>query len=301
MSFLKPASTRDEQGDVWIGVGLRYPHYREALEGTSAIDFVELHAENFFASGGLTRSLLQEVSKVYEISLHSTSLGLGSALGINGVYLEKLKALVSEVEPVLVSDHASFAWSTYAGKPVHAGDLLPLEFTEQSLEVMAANVDRVQQRLGRRLLVENLSAYIDLGQPQMSETEFLSRLVDRSQCGLLIDLNNILVNTHNFGNADSLSLAKKWLREVPVTAVGELHLAGYTKVPPGELIIDDHSRAVSEECWELYRFAMGHFGPVTSLIEWDNELPDWQVLLDQAEKARTIACAVPQLDQAGCL
>jgi len=288
MSFLKPASTRNDSHCGWVGVGLRYPHYREALEGTSSIDFVEIHAENFFARGGQIRSLLEEIAQRYEISLHSTSLGLGSAFGINAAYLGKLMELVTRIRPVLVSDHASFAWSSFAGHNVHAGDLLPLEFTEQSLSVLVDNVDRVQQTLGRRILVENLSAYLDLGHSEMSETQYLTRLVERTQCGLLVDLNNLLVNGNNFGPGDPVSTAKQWLMDIPIESVGEIHLAGYSPVPEGELIIDDHSQAVSGECWDLYRFATKRFGPVMTLVEWDNELPDWQTLLNEAEKARKI-------------
>lgn len=296
MSLLKPVSTQNERLNGLVGVGLRHPHYREALKGTSAIDFIEVHAENFFAAGGLSKALLKRLSEIYDISLHSTSMGLGSACGIDANYLDKLTGLVTDINPLLVSDHASFAWSRMAGDPVHAGDLLPIEFTQQSLDVLVANVDMVQQKLGRRILVENLSSYIQHALSDMPETEFLSRLVERAECGLIVDLNNLLVNANNFGDGDALARSQAWLNEIPVAAVGEFHLAGYSQVGPGELIIDDHSQAVSDDCWELYRFAIDRFGPVISLIEWDNDLPDWQTLLHQADIARSIVLEATQTE-----
>lgn len=288
MSLLNHESIRSEPRGGEVGVGLRHPHFREALEGASSIDFVEVHAENFFAQGGLSQSVLAEVNEAYPISLHSTSMGLGSARGVNAGYLAKLAALVERINPMLVSDHACYAWSLLGEYQVHAGDLLPLEFSQRSLNVLVENVDRVQQQLGRQILVENLSAYVDLGESDMRETAFLSALVERSQCGLLVDLNNLLVNANNFGRSNPLELAKQWLDEIPVSAVGEFHLAGYTPVAPDELVIDDHSQAVSSPCWTLYRYALSRFGSVTTLIEWDNALPDWQTLLAEAEKARAI-------------
>lgn len=288
MPQLKPALIRHKQSYGLVGVGLRHPHYQAALNAASSIDFVEVHAENFFAEGGLIAEYLQALQACYPISLHATSLGLGSAIGIDTRYLDKLARLVSQINPLLVSDHASFSWSRNHDGRVHAGDLLPLEFTEQGLEILVANVDRVQQRLGRRLLVENLSAYIAPQQAQMHEAEFLAKLVERSQCGLLLDLNNLLVNASNLGYRDPLSQARSWLNYIPLDAVGEFHLAGYTPAQKGELIIDDHSQPVSEQCWELYRTAISRFGPVTTLVEWDNDLPDWHVLVGQAEKAREL-------------
>lgn len=292
MSSLSTANKNDELGLSKIGVGLRHPHYKEALLGTSSIDFVEIHAENFFAEGGMLPELLSDIALQYPISLHSTSMGLGSAVGINGDYLQRLKQLSQQINPILISDHACFTWSNINGKSVHAGDLLPLEFTQQSLQVMVDNVNQVQQLLGRQILVENLSAYVEFNFSDMSETEFLSQLVDKTGCGLLVDLNNLLVNARNFSDQKPLTVARQWLREIPSGAVGEIHLAGFTKVKEGELIIDDHSQPVSPECWLLYRDAIALFGAVTTLIEWDNNLPSWSTLLDQAVKARSISTEV---------
>ena len=288
MSCLNTAHTGGETLSSMVGVGLRHPHYKEALLGSSSIDFVEVHAENFFAKGGILPAILDDIAQQYPISLHSTSMGLGSAVGINRDYLLRLKRLSQQITPILISDHACFTWSNLNGSSVHAGDLLPLEFSQQSLQVIVENVDKVQQVLGRKILVENLSSYVEFRFSDMSETEFLTELVNRTGCGLLVDLNNLIVNAHNFSDEGSLKTATQWLQQLPSRAVGEIHLAGYTPVSENELIIDDHSQPVSDECWSLYRTALKQFGLVTTLIEWDNNLPSWSVLLEQATKARAL-------------
>ncbi len=278
---------------IQVGVGLRHSHYKDALRGASSIDFVEIHAENFFAEGGSARSLLRDVSDIYKISLHATSIGLGSAAEINPIYLKRLKHLVDFINPWLISDHASFSWSdadwtSGSKQSIHAGDLLPIEFNRQSLKVFADNVDRVQQLLGRSILIENISSYIALDHSSMRETDFLLAVVDRTGCRLLIDLNNLLVNAHNFGDGNPLAEAKRWLMHIPKKSVGEMHLAGCTPAAPHSFLIDDHAQAVSDECWNLFRFAIERFGPTPTLIEWDNNLPSWNELLNQATIAKQI-------------
>lgn len=288
MSCEHAAQTVDESNLSFVGVGLRHQHYREALLGTSSIDFVEIHAENFFSDGGVVQEILTDVAKLYPISLHSTSMGLGSAQGINTDYLKKLQRLIERIKPVSISDHACFAWSHFKGNPIHSGDLLPIEFSKQSLQMLSDNVDRVQQLLGRRILVENLSAYVELDHREMSETEFLSGLVERTNCGLLVDLNNLLVNAHNFSDQDPVEHAQAWIKQIPLQSVGEIHLAGYTPAAADSLIVDDHSQPVSDECWTLYDWMLKTVGPVPTLVEWDNELPTWDVLLDQARQAHAV-------------
>ena len=283
--------------DARIGVGLRHGHYQDALLGASDIDFVEVHAENFFAPGGQARQLLKSVSQSYPVSLHATSMGLGSAAGINPVYLSRLQQLADYIQPWLISDHASFSWvknhqSNASSALIHSGDLLPLEFNEQGLSVLTDNVDQVQQLLGRPILIENISSYISTDFNSISEPEFLVALVERSQCRLLVDLNNLLVNAHNRGCADPLADAKQWLNAIPLEMVGEFHLAGYSKPKAGSPLIDDHAAEVSGECWNLYRLAIERFGPTPTIIEWDNDLPTWEKLVEQAAMAREIAQAV---------
>jgi len=277
---------------VLIGVGLRHQHFTDALTTPSNLDFVEVHSENFFAEGGATQSVLAQASDKYAISLHSTAMGLGSAQGVSNDYLKKLKLLASTYNPILMSDHASFSWSQLHGQQVHAGDLLPLAYSEKTLMVLAHNIDRVQQFLGRSLLVENLSAYIQYSQTCMSETEFLVRLSELTGCKLLIDLNNIIVTANNTNASQPLAYAQQWLADIPTTIVGEIHLAGFTNVNEGELIIDDHSQAVSSQGWRLYKYALERFGKVPTLVEWDNNLPSWQKLVAEADKARAIALQV---------
>lgn len=287
-----------------IGVGLRHPHYQDALDTPANIDFVEVHAENFFAHGGASKALLTDIVQHYQLSLHATSLGLGSAIAPPIKQLTQLAELVEQFQPLMVSDHACFAWADSANSHLHAGDLLPIPFNEQSLQAMAANVNRVQQQLGRTLLVENLSAYLQLEGTTMHEAEFLVQLSQKTGCKLLIDVNNLLVNavnqpllqqqTSHLAEQDYLIQAQQWLDKIPTDTVGEIHLAGCTPVSQGQMMIDDHSQPVSELVWQLYRYALTKFGAVATLIEWDEDLPTWHTLVAEAEKARAIAHEVLQ-------
>lgn len=279
-----------------IGVGLRHPHYQDILAAPAPIDFIEVHSENFFGQGSVARSLLLEVAQRYPVSLHSTAMGLGSEHQIPESYLDSLTQLVEQVSPVMLSDHAAFAWSQWRDSPVHAGDLLPLAYNETSLEIICRNIDLCQQRLGQRLLLENLSAYLTPENSSMSETEFLCAIADNTGCGLLVDINNIVVNGRNQGVEDVEGYTKRWLDQIPAHQVGEIHLAGYSAVPSGEIVIDDHAQPVSDEVWLLYAYALNRFGPVPTLIEWDNQLPEWQALVAEAQKARILASEVIQHD-----
>ncbi len=294
---MKTIAEFKSENKVAIGVGLRHPHYADVLapslnieiSDSMKIDFVEVHSENFFAQGGASRALIKEVAEKYPISLHSTALGLGSKANIAGGYLESLNELTQVVNPFLMSDHAAFSWSELEGKSVHAGDLLPIAFNEKNLKNMANNIDAVQQLTGQRLLIENLSAYLQPKNTILAETEFLVALTELTQCGLLIDLNNLVVNANNFSDIPALEYAQDWLQKIPTQVVGEIHLAGFTPVTEGELAIDDHSQPVSDIGWQLYEFALQRFGAVPTLIEWDNNLPSWQELLLEAHKARIVS------------
>lgn len=278
----------NQQADIMIGVGLRHGHYDDVLTHSKAIDFVEVHAENFFAAGGAAGALLEQVAEHCPISLHATTLGLGSALGIPKQPIQNLKRLIERVSPVLVSDHACFAWSTLPNSPVHAGDLLPIAFNRDSLQVMVENVELVQERIGRQLLVENLSAYLTPAGSNMDEVEFLVELCQRSGCRLLLDLNNLVVNATNAGLENSLDYVAEYLQRIPTELVGEIHLAGCAPALPGFPMIDDHSQPVPEVVWDAYRIALQRFGSLPTLIEWDTDLPSWEVLTGEAAKARAI-------------
>jgi len=282
-----------------IGVGLRYGHYEEALDTHANIDFVEVHAENFFAAGGASQTLLNDIKQHYQISLHATSLGLGSVVTPPSAQLVQVVHLVNQINPILVSDHACFTWADVENGAAHAGDLLPIPFNDESLAIMVSNVLRIQNTLKRTILVENLSAYIDMPGSTYSESEFLVRLCQLTGCKLLIDINNLVVNAKNYALIHSSSeqvnvidYATLWLRAIPKECVGEFHLAGCTVVASDEIMIDDHSQPVSEDVWVVYRVALERFGAVPTLIEWDENLPSWSELIAEADKARAIATAV---------
>lgn len=285
--------TSNNPGDQPLfGLGLRHAHYQDALTKPHPIDFVEIHSENFFAKGGVSQNILQDISEKYPISLHSTAMGLGSNDPVPSSYLNRLSQLVETTNPLMISDHASFSRASYREQSIHIGDLLPLAFQQDWLVALADNVDQVQQLLGRQILVENLSAYLTFDSNSMSETEFLNRLVDLTGCGLLIDLNNLIVNAHNQCETDILAYGKSWVDAISSKAVGEIHLAGFSSDPITAIIVDDHSQSVSHDCWQLYRHALKRFGATPTLIEWDNNLPDWNTLLREVRKARTVAAQV---------
>ena len=275
-----------------VGVGLRHPHYELALSRAADIDFVEIHTENFIMDGGANLALLERARDLYDISFHCTALGLGSAVGVSAQALTKLAELVERFDPLLVSDHLCFCWVDLDGRRVHAGDLLPVQRTRESLGVLASNIDRVQQAIGRPLLVENVTAYVNEPQQDFSETEFLCRLVERTGCSLLVDINNLLVNAHNMGCQSPADYAMSWLEKIPPGAVGEIHLAGYTPVLRGEIAVDDHAAPVSGLGWHIYEYALSRLGDVPTLVEWDNALPSWTELQAEAMRARRVGNAI---------
>jgi uncharacterized protein (UPF0276 family) len=286
----------DEMGEV--GIGWRQPHYARVLEELPPIDFLEVHSENFFAQGGAALAVLEQARTHYPISLHGVGLSLGSALGIDEWHLEQLARLVDRIDPVRVSDHASFARGTYQGKTVHASDLLPLPFTAQALDVLCNNVDQVQNRLRRSLMVENLSAYIRWTASDhdvtLQETDFLNTLARRTGCLLLVDVNNIYVNALNAVRngqlVDPQVACMEWLNAIAPQSVGELHLAGHCHMTDehGDMVIDDHGSRVSEPVWNLYSHAVSRFARVPTLIEWDTDIPTLDVLLDEVALAKAV-------------
>ena len=271
------------------GIGLRQPHYAQLLDTLPPLAFVEVHSENFFGDGGAALAVLHEAREHYPVSLHGVGLSLGSAAGLDPWHLERLARLTERIEPERVSDHASFARAPQrAGGPVlHANDLLPLAFTQASLDIMVRNVTQVQERLRRPILVENLSAYLSWAEQDMSEPEFFNALVRRSGCGLLLDVNNLVVNALNARAGDAVASACAWVDAIDAGAVGEIHLAGY--VDTGDIVIDDHGSRVHEPVWQVYRHALARLGPRPTLVEWDTDLPALDVLLDEAQRAEQIA------------
>ena len=281
-------------GDAPVGIGWRHPHYGALLQSLPPLDFIEVHSENFFADGGAALALLQQARTHYPVSLHGVGLGLGSACGIEDEHLAQLARLVDRIEPVRVSDHACFARAAWPqAQSVHAADLLPVAFNTAALDVMCANVQRVQERLKRPLLVENLSAYVSFSNSDRLETTFLTELAARTGCGLLIDVNNIYVNALNdrlAGSAtDPLTACRAWLDAMPAHAVRELHIAGHAYC--GDIVIDDHGSRVAEPVWQLLDHARQRFGRhVPVLVEWDTDIPALDVLLGEAARARRFRC-----------
>jgi uncharacterized protein (UPF0276 family) len=267
-----------------VGIGLRQPHYEQVLEGKPELAFVEVHSENFFADGGAALAVLRKARERYDVSLHGVGLALGSAAGLDPWHLDRLERLVQRIDPVRVSDHASFARVTRSKRSVvHAGDLLPIAFTEAALDILARNVMQVQERLRRPILVENLSAYLSFTDDAIDESEFFARLCARTGCGLLLDLNNLMVNALNAGTNGALARCCAFVDAVPPGIVGEIHLAGYAET--GALVIDDHGSRVRLDVWALYEHALRRLGPKPVLIEWDTDLPELAVLLAEADHA----------------
>ena len=271
-----------------VGIGLRPPHHAELLARRPALGFVEVHSENFFADGGAALAVLRAARGSYPVSLHGVGLSLGSAAGVDPWHLDQLARLVERVDPVRVSDHASFARAPWGadGATVHANDLLPLARTEAALDLLAGNVAQVQDRLRRPILVENLSAYLDWADADMDEPEFFNRLTRRTGCGLLLDVNNLVVNALNAGAPDdpsATSAACAWIDRLAPGQVGEVHLAGYKDL--GDIVIDDHGSRVHPPVWAVYRHALDRLGPVPTLVEWDTDLPPLDVLLAEAALA----------------
>jgi hypothetical protein len=270
-----------------VGIGLRKVHYREVIEQRPPLGFVEVHSENFFVDGGAALAVLERARALYPVSLHGVGLSLGSADTGSVGHLCRLKQLVDRIEPALVSEH--LCWGAVGG--VHFNDLLPLPYTEEALALLSERVDRAQEVLGRRLLVENISAYVEYRDSAMSETAFLAALTRRTGCAILFDVNNLYVNTVNFGG-DAAAL----MDELPAEAIGQFHLAGHLRTDDG--LIDHHGSRVAPEVWALYRRACQRVGARPTLIEWDTELPPLAVLLDEA---RTAAAIQAECCEVGCV
>ena len=288
--------TPSDHTAVRAGIGLRQPHYPDFRTAPPDVGFVEVHSENFFNPHDAAAAVLQAVRREYAVSLHGVGLGLGSACGIDAGHLDALAALVERIDPVRVSDHASFARAPWGRRGVvHANDLLPVAFTRAQLDILCANVQQVQDRLRRPILVENLSGYLDYADADFTEPEFFAALCRQAGCGLLLDVNNLMVNARNAARRDPLAPAPlqavcRWIDDLagrmPAAALGEIHLAGHSEQP--ELIVDDHAAVVSPAVWAAYAHALRRFGPVPTLIEWDSDLPPFAVLLGEAASAQRL-------------
>jgi uncharacterized protein (UPF0276 family) len=256
------------------GIGLRAPHYREVLEKLPKLGWVEVHNENFFGGGAPLRTLLK-VREHYPVSLHGVGMGLASTAPLDQAHLSALGRLCDAVQPAVVSEH--LCWNTAAGMVIN--DLLPFPYTHEALLHVATRVEQVQEKLGRQLLVENLSSYLSFAHSEMTEGEFLAELTRRTGCGILFDVENLYVNMRNLG-VD----VQAFIDTIPAEAVKEYHLAGYSI--RDDCLVDTHDHPVYPEVWELYEVALQHIGPRPTLIEWDSDIPALSVLLGEAAKAQ---------------
>jgi len=294
-----------------VGIGLRPAHAAALRAMRPPLGFLEVHSENFFAEGGAGLRELLDFRAIYPIGLHGVGLSLGSASGIDEAHLTKLALLAERLEPVRVSDHACFGRVAKPGQAaVHASDLLPLPFNEASIAILVGNIQHVQERLQRTILIENLSAYMSYEDDGMPEPAFLAEVSRRSGCQLLLDLNNLVVNGLNrarraswvpgaaaFDELAALRLARAsaldFVWSLPAHTVGQIHLAGFRwPAQADQLFIDDHSQRVSPTVWDVYEQALAHLGELPTLLEWDVDLPPLAVLLDEARLAAEVMAQV---------
>lgn len=264
------------------GIGLKPEHYAEILATGPDVAFFEVHAENYMGAGGPPHHHLERIRARYPLSLHGVGLSIGGSAPLDRAHLMRLKALVAHYEPGLFSEH--LAWSTHEG--VFLNDLLPLPYNRETLARVAAHIDEVQDRLGLRMLLENPSTYVQFEASSMGEVEFLSELVARTGCGLLLDVGNVFVSAMNHG-FDPFA----YVDAFPAQHVGEIHLAGFAeerRAGEAPLLIDAHGTPVAAMVWDLYAHALARTGPVPTLIEWDNDVPPLPILLAEADKARRL-------------
>ena len=265
-----------------FGIGFKPVHADALLADGRDLDFIEVHAENLMGAGGPVHARIDAARSEFALSLHGVGLSIGGEEALDEGHLERLARVAARFEPAIVSEH--LAWSTHGG--VFFNDLLPIAYDVATLDRVVRHVDRLQERLQRRVLIENPSTYVAQAGSAMEEADFLAELVARSGCGLLLDLNNVVVSQYNRGDSPA-----RYLDRYPLHAVGEIHLAGHAieALEDGTLLrIDDHGSVVGDEAWSLYAQVMARLGPVPTLIEWDTDVPSFDVLANEARTARAL-------------
>lgn len=260
------------------GLGLRKDHYETILSERPAIDWFEILSENYMVEGGKPLHYLTRIREHYPMVMHGVSLSIGSVDPLNWNYLKQLQALIHRVEPAWVSDH--LCWTGVSGVNLH--DLLPLPYTEEAIQHVVERIARVQDFLGRQILLENVSSYVSYHDSQMTEWEFLREITERADCLILLDINNIYVSAYNH-NFDPVT----YLQAIPAERVYQFHLAGHTQ--QDDLIIDTHDQPISDPVYELYATAVQRFGRVSTMIERDDNIPPLSELLDELDQVRGIA------------
>jgi len=264
-----------------FGLGLRPQHYREILDSTPKVDWFEVISENYMIRGGQPLRMLDQIRERYPIVMHGVSLSIASTAPLDMEYLQRLKTLAERANPRWISDH--LCWTGVHGVNLH--DLLPIPYTKEALDHVVQRITQVQDFLGRRLTLENVSSYVTFGQSEMTEWEFVSEVATRADCWLLFDVNNVYVSAFNHGFD-----AGAFLRGVPLDRVVQFHVAGHSHEESH--IVDTHDHPVCPEVWDLYREAVGHFGPVSTMIERDDNIPPLAELVNELNYARGIAAEV---------
>lgn len=284
---LSPADGWERRSITEVGVGLRHVHLPYVIQHKPDIPWFEILADNHMEAGGMALRMLSEVRVDYPMTLHSVGMSIGSTDPLDYSYLDSIKKLAERFEPAWISDHLCF---THVGER-HFHELLPLPYTEESLYHVSERIQKIQDYLGRRILVENVSSYASYQQSTIPEWEFICALVQQADCELLLDINNAYVNSVN-----QQFDANVYLDAIPVERVREIHLAGYED--RGNYLLDSHSSLVSEEVWGLYARFMSHNQVIPTLIEWDNAIPDFEVLEEEAGRARQICRGLtPAIEQ----
>ena len=265
---------------VSAGTGLKPEHAQDIFESARAVDFFEIHAENYMGAGGPPHHLLRRIAYDYPVSVHGVGLSIGGAGPLDRDHLARLKKLIGEVRPALFSEH--LAWSSHDG--VYLNDLLPLPYNARTLTCVVRHIDEVQHTLDTRMLLENPSTYVSFGTSDMDEAEFLRAIAARTGCGLLLDVNNVYVSSINHGFD-----AAAYIDRFPIESVGEIHLAGFAEdqdANAARMLIDAHGAPVADAVWSLYRRTLARSGPVPTLIEWDNDVPDFATVVAEVSLAR---------------
>ncbi len=277
---------RSEFPPLGYGVGLRRPHYSRVIDDHPRIDWFEIISENFMVEGGRPLEVLEAVRRDYPIVMHGVSLSIGSTDPLNRDYLRRLLELARRFEPAWISDH--LCWTGAGGHNLH--DLIPLPYTEEAIRHVAGRVRIVQETIGRPILLENISSYLAFRASTIPEWEFLAAVAEQADCGILLDINNIHVTAFNQG-FDPI----RYIDAIPARRVAQFHLAGYSD--HGDYLLDTHDHPVSAAVWTLYEYAVRRLGPIATLIEWDDSIPEFAVLAKAAEEARERADRVIGTDR----
>ncbi len=282
---MNPIANKLRKKSPGFGLGLRPVHYPDFLREAQAVDWLEIISENYMIPGGKPLAMLDAILERYPVAMHGVSLSIGSTDGLDAQYLKELKALAKHVQPLWISDH--LCWTGVQGRNSH--DLLPLPYSEEALRLVVRHVEQVQDTLGQRILLENVSSYLDYRSSEMSEWEFLRLVAEQADCLLLLDVNNIYVSSINHG-FDAI----EFLNHLPVQRVQQIHLAGHSD--HGDYIVDTHDHPVVEPVWELYRYTCERFGEVATMIERDDHIPELSELITELNRARAIAAETLRLE-----